>query len=49
MKKKSMIDLQKSNNASYKNAEQEYMKLIIKQYNLHKTNDFTYQMYYICR
>ena len=42
-----MIDLQKSNNAPYQNAEQEWMKLLIKQYNLHETNDFPYQMYYI--
>ena len=42
-----MIDIQKSNNAPYQNAEQEWMKLLIKQYNLHETNDFPYQMYYI--
>ena len=41
---KSMIDLQKSNVAPYQNAEQEWTKLLIKQYNLHETNDFTYQM-----
>ena len=46
---KSMIDLQKSNNAPYQNSEQEWMKLLIKQYNLHETNDFPYQMYYIYR
>ena len=46
---KSMIDLQNINNAPYQNAEQEWMKLLIKQYNLHKTNDFPYQMYYIYR
>ena len=45
--KKSMIDLQKSNNASYQNVEQEWMKLLIKQYNLHETNYCPYQMYYI--
>ena len=44
---KSMIDLQKSNNAPYQNIEQEWMKLLIKQCNLHETNDFSYQMYYI--
>ena len=44
-----MIDMQKSDNAPYQNEEQECMKLLIKQYNLHKTNDFTYQMYYIYR
>ena len=42
-----MIDLQKSNNAPYQNAEQEWMKLLIKQYNLHEKNDFPYQIYYI--
>ena len=41
--------MQKSNNAPYQNAEQEWMKLLIKQYNLHETNDFPYQMYYIYR
>ena len=41
---KSMIDLQKSNNAPYQNIEQEWMKLLIKQYNIHETNDFPYQM-----
>ena len=45
--KKSMIDLQKSNNAPYQNAEQEWMKLLIKPYNPHETNDFPYKMYYI--
>ena len=45
--KNSMIDLQNSNNAPYQNTEQEWMKLLIKQYNIHKTNDYTYQMYYI--
>ena len=39
-----MIDLQKSNNASYQNAEQEWMKLLIKQYNIHEKNDFPYPM-----
>ena len=46
---KIMIDLQKSNNAPYQNSEQEWMKLLIKQYNLHETNDFPYQVYYIYR
>ena len=46
---KSVIYLQKSNNATYQNTEQECMKLLIKKYNLHKTNDFTYQIYYIYR
>ena len=41
---KSMIDMQKSNNAPYKNVEQEWMKLLIKQCNLNETNDFPYQM-----
>ena len=44
-----MIDLQKSNNDPYQNAEQEWMKLLIKKYNLQETNDFPYQMYYIYR
>ena len=44
---KSMIDPQKSNNAPYQNIEQECMKMLIKQYNIHEKNDFTYQMYYI--
>ena len=35
---KSMIDLKKSNNAPYQNAEQEWMKLLIKKYNLHEIN-----------
>ena len=39
---KSIIDLHKSNNAPYKNIEQEWTKLLIKNYNLHKANDFTY-------
>ena len=46
---KIIIDLQKSNTAPYQNAEQEWMKLLIKQYNLHETNSFSYQMYYIYR
>ena len=46
---KSIIDIQKSNNATYQNTEQEWTKLLIKQYILHKTNDFPYQMYYIYR
>ena len=46
---KSMIDMQKSNNAPYQNAEQERMKLLIKQYNLHKKNYFPYQIYFIYR
>ena len=45
----SMIDLQKSNNATYQNAEQEWTKLLIKQYNLHNKNYFPYRMYYIYR
>ena len=44
---KSMIDLQKNISAPYQNMEQEWMKLLIKQYNLHKKNDPPYQMYYI--
>ena len=36
--------MQKSNNDPYQNSEQEWMKLLIKKYNLHETNDFTYQM-----
>ena len=47
--KKSIIDLHKSNNAPFQNIEQEWMKLLIKQYNIHETNDFLYQMYYIYR
>ena len=39
--KKSMIDLKKINNAPYQNAEQEWMSLLIKQYNI--------KMYYIFR
>ena len=46
---KSMIDLQKINNDHYQNAKQEWMKLLIKKYNLHETNDFPYKMYYIYR
>ena len=46
---KSMIDLQKSNNYPYQNAEQEWIKLLIKQYNIHKKNYFPDQMYYIYR
>ena len=42
-----IVDLQKSNNTPYRNVEQECMNLLIKQYNLHETNDFPYQMYYI--
>ena len=44
-----MIDQQKSNNAPYQNTEQEWMKPLIKQYNLHEKNYFTYQKYYIYR
>ena len=44
-----MIDIQKSNNARYQHAEQEWMKLLIKKYNIHKKNDFPYEMYYIYR
>ena len=44
---KSMIYLQKINNAPYQNSEQEWIKLLIKQYSPHYTNDFPYQMYYI--
>ena len=44
-----MIDLQNSNNSSYQNVEQEWMKLLIKKYNLHGTNNFPYKMYYIYR
>ena len=47
MNEKSMIDPQKSNNTPYQNAELEWMKLLIKRYNIHKTNDVPYQMYYI--
>ena len=46
---KSTIDLQKSNDTPYKNKEQEWMKLLVEQYNLHEKNDFPYQMYYIYR
>ena len=46
---KSIIDMQKSNNAPYQNVEQEWIKLLIKQYNLHETNAFPYQIYYIYR
>ena len=42
--KKSMIDMRNSNNAPYQNAEQEWTKLLIKQYNIHEANEFTYQM-----
>ena len=41
---KSMIDLQKSNNAPYQNAEQEWTKLLIKQYNIHEAKYFPYQI-----
>ena len=44
---KSIIDPQKSDNAPYPNAEQELMKLLIKECNLHKKDHFLYQMYYI--
>ena len=47
--KKSMIDLQKSKITPCQNVEQECMKLLMKQYNAQKTNDFPYQIYYIYR
>ena len=46
---KSMIAIQNSNNDPYQNIEQEWMKMLIKKYNLHETNYFPYQMYYIYR
>ena len=48
-KRESIIDIKKSNNATYQNAEQEWTKLLIKKCNLHETNDSSYQMYYIYR
>ena len=37
---KILIDLQNSNNDPYQNVEQEWMNLLIKKFNPHKTNDF---------